>query len=67
MHGVFLHILADTLGSVVVIISAIVIWVTEEPRKLNPNKYKLVDYVDPTLSVIMVVLITCSAWPLRGC
>lgn len=64
MHGVFLHILADTLGSVIVIISASVIWATEEQRKSNPNTYKFVDYVDPLLSVIMVFLIILSAWPL---
>lgn len=55
MHGVFLHVLADALGSVVVIISALVIWLTEWEYKL---------YVDPALSVAMVCLIMWSTWPL---
>jgi zinc transporter 1 len=55
MQGVFLHVLADALGSVVVIISALVIWLTEWEYKL---------YVDPALSVAMVCLIMWSTWPL---
>ncbi|XP_046646955.1 zinc/cadmium resistance protein-like isoform X4 [Daphnia pulicaria] len=55
MHGVFLHVLADALGSVVVIVSALVIWLTEWEYKL---------YVDPALSVAMVCLIMWSTWPL---
>ena len=30
MRGVFLHVLGDALGSVIVIISALVIWLTDE-------------------------------------
>lgn len=56
MRGVFLHVLADALGSVVVIISALVIWLTDW-------RYKM--YVDPALSVAMVCLIMFSTWPLR--
>lgn len=55
MRGVFLHILADALGSVIVIISALVIWMTDWEYKF---------YVDPSLSVVMVVLIMKSTWPL---
>lgn len=55
MRGVFLHILADALGSVIVIISALVIWQTDWEYKY---------YVDPSLSVVMVVLIVRSTWPL---
>ena len=34
MHGVFLHVLADALGSVVVIISALIIkFVPHDPRR----------------------------------
>ncbi|CAL8095241.1 unnamed protein product [Orchesella dallaii] len=55
IHGVFLHILADALGSVVVIISALVIWLTD---------WKYNDYIDPLLSVILVLLISYSTWPL---
>lgn len=56
MRGVFLHVLADALGSIVVIISALVIWLTEWEYKM---------YVDPALSVAMVCLIFWSTWPLR--
>ncbi|XP_015923668.1 proton-coupled zinc antiporter SLC30A1 [Parasteatoda tepidariorum] len=55
MHGVFLHILADALGSVIVIISALLVWLTE---------WQYINYIDPALSVIMVCLIVYSTWPL---
>ncbi|XP_076312002.1 uncharacterized protein LOC143225825 isoform X1 [Tachypleus tridentatus] len=55
MKGVFLHVLADALGSVIVIISALIIWLTEW-------KYRF--YVDPALSVVMVCLIMASTCPL---
>ncbi|XP_015908890.1 proton-coupled zinc antiporter SLC30A1 [Parasteatoda tepidariorum] len=55
MRGVFLHVLADALGSVIVIISALVIWLTDW-------KYRF--YVDPALSIFMVMLIMRSTWPL---
>ena len=40
MRGVWLHVMADALGSVVVIISALVMWLTEwEYKKLvDPGK-----------------------------
>lgn len=53
--GVFLHVMADALGSVVVLISAAVIWLTEW-------KYK--DYLDPVLSLFIVVIICATTWPL---
>lgn len=55
IKGVFLHVMADALGSVVVLISASVIWLTDW-------KYK--DYLDPVLSLVIVVLICGSTWPL---
>lgn len=55
MHGVFLHVMADALGSVTVMISAIVALYTDGVMKY---------YIDPTLSVIMVCLILKSTWPL---
>ena len=48
MKGVFIHALADALRSVVVIISALIIW-------LSDWEYKM--YVDPYLSVALVGLI----------
>ena len=57
MHGVFLHVLADALGSVVVIISALIIkFVPHDPAD---RKHWTV-YIDPTLSVIIVVIISIS-------
>ena len=55
IQGVFLHVLADALGSVVVLISASVIWLTEWEYK---------DYLDPVLSLVIVLLICASTWPL---
>lgn len=61
MHGVFLHVLADALGSVVVIISALLIkFVPHDPE----NKKHWTIYIDPTLSVIIVIIITISTIPL---
>lgn len=61
MHGVFLHILADALGSVVVIVSSLIIKFT--PHTTDDHKHWTV-YVDPALSLIMVILITASSIPL---
>ncbi|UYV76373.1 SLC30A1 [Cordylochernes scorpioides] len=55
MRGVFLHVLADALGSVIVIISALIIW-------LSDWQYKY--YVDPALSIMMVCIIMRTTWPL---
>jgi len=55
MRGVFLHVLADALGSVIVCISASIILFTN---------WSLKCYIDPLLSIIMVSLITYSTWPL---
>jgi solute carrier family 30 (zinc transporter), member 1 len=61
MHGVFLHILADALGSVVVIISSLIIKFV--PHDTDDHKHWTV-YVDPTLSLIIVIIITISSIPL---
>lgn len=55
MRGVFLHVLADALGSVIVIASASVVYLT---------KWHYRFYLDPALSLILVVLILRSVWPL---
>ena len=61
MHGVFLHVLADALGSVVVIISALIIkFVPHDP---NDVKHWTV-YIDPSLSVIIVIIISISSFRL---
>ena len=47
--------MADALGSVVVLISAAVI-------KYSNWEYR--DYIDPLLSLVIVILICVSTWPL---
>ncbi|XP_071633063.1 proton-coupled zinc antiporter SLC30A1 isoform X1 [Temnothorax longispinosus] len=55
MRGVFLHVLSDALGSVIVIASALIVWLT---------KWKYRFYIDPALSLLLVILILRSVWPL---
>ena len=55
MRGVFLHVLGDALGSVVVIISGLIIWLTNGEWRF---------YVDPAMSLIIVVIITATTIPL---
>lgn len=55
MRGVFLHVLGDALGSVIVIISALVIKFAE-----GDWRYK----VDPAMSMIMVIIILSTTIPL---
>jgi len=55
IKGVFLHVMADALGSVVVMISASVIWLTD---------WEYEDYLDPVLSLVIVVIICVTTWPL---
>lgn len=55
MRGVFLHVLADALGSIIVIISALIVQYTEWEYNI---------YVDPALSIIMVIIIGHSTLPL---
>ncbi|XP_071537905.1 proton-coupled zinc antiporter SLC30A1 isoform X2 [Panulirus ornatus] len=55
MRGVFLHVLSDAMGSVIVIISALVVWLTNWEYSM---------YIDPALSLCLVTLITLSTWPL---
>lgn len=55
MRGAFLHVLSDALGSVIVVISALVVWLTEWEYRY---------YLDPALSIVLVALILHSVWPL---
>lgn len=61
MHGVFLHVLADALGSIVVMISALIIKFV--PHDQNDQKHWTV-YIDPLLSIIIVIIISISTVPL---
>lgn len=79
MRGAFLHVLSDALGSVIVIISALVggqqliavgfrvskmflVSFTFQTVWLTEWEYK--EYLDPALSIVLVVLILHSVWPL---
>ncbi|KAH8300529.1 hypothetical protein KR018_011836 [Drosophila ironensis] len=55
MRGAFLHVLSDALGSIIVVISALVVWLT---------KWEYRFYMDPALSILLVILILHSVWPL---
>jgi zinc transporter 1 len=55
MRGVFLHVMGDALGNIGVIASALFIWLTD---------YSWRFYTDPGISLIITVIILCSAIPL---
>lgn len=55
MRGVYLHVLGDALGSVIVIISALII-------KFASGHWT--NYVDPGMSILMVFLILKTSIPL---
>lgn len=61
MRGVFLHVMADALGSVVVIISAIIIWQTDWEYKyyVDPGR----NFVIPKLPIFAYIII--FIWSLR--
>ena len=61
MKAVFLHVLADALGSVIVIISALL---NIYQHNLGIEE-KYIVYIDPVLSLILIVLILASTLPLR--
>ncbi|KAG0268910.1 hypothetical protein DFQ27_005350 [Actinomortierella ambigua] len=55
MHGIFLHVLGDALGSVGVIIAALVMLYAKGEWRY---------YVDPFMSLVIVAIITYSSIPL---
>ncbi|KAL5000162.1 cation efflux protein [Aspergillus recurvatus] len=55
MRGVFLHVMGDALGNIGVILSALVIWLTD---------YSWRFYVDPGISLVITLIILASAIPL---
>ncbi|OCK75135.1 cation efflux protein [Lepidopterella palustris CBS 459.81] len=55
MRGVFLHVMGDALGNIGVIASALIIWLTDFWWRF---------YSDPLISLIITVIILCSAVPL---
>ncbi|XDA81498.1 hypothetical protein R6Z07F_011428 [Ovis aries] len=61
IRGVLLHVMGDALGSVVVVITAIIFYVLPLKRE-DPCNWQC--YIDPSLTVIMVIIILSSAFPL---
>lgn len=61
LHGVFLNALGDSLGSVAVIISGLIIKFVP-PRNNSHVRWKL--YIDPILSLIIAGIIVTSTLPL---
>ena len=55
INGVYLHILGDALGSVIVMVSALIILLAHGTWTL---------YVDPVMSIIMVLIILKTSIPL---
>ncbi|KAF2186964.1 zinc homeostasis factor 1 [Zopfia rhizophila CBS 207.26] len=55
MRGVFLHVMGDALGNIGVIASALIIWLTN---------YSWRFYSDPLISLVITIIILCSAIPL---
>lgn len=55
MNGMILHVLGDALGNVGVIITALVIWLTDWPGRF---------YADPAVSLFITLIILRSALPL---
>ena len=55
LHGVFLHVLGDAIGSVAVVVSALLSHFIEQDW---------VKYADPALSLFLACIIAKSSWPL---
>ncbi|XP_057171406.1 calcium/manganese antiporter SLC30A10 isoform X1 [Ursus arctos] len=61
IRGVLLHVMGDALGSVVVVITAIIFYVRPLQREDQCNWQC---YIDPSLTIVMVIIILSSAFPL---
>lgn len=55
MRAVLIHVAGDAMGSIGVIISGLIIWLTHSKHRF---------YADPALSIAITILIMCSAVPL---
>lgn len=55
MNAMVLHVIGDALGNVGVIVTALVIWLAESPRRF---------YADPAVSLFITLIILRSAIPL---
>ncbi|XP_041107444.1 zinc transporter 10-like [Polyodon spathula] len=61
IRGVLLHVMGDALGSVVVVVAASIFYALPLPPD-TPCNWQC--YVDPSLTIIMVIIILSSAFPL---
>ncbi|XP_077195818.1 calcium/manganese antiporter SLC30A10 isoform X2 [Paroedura picta] len=61
IRGVLLHVMGDALGSVVVVVAASIFYVLPLDEN-TPCNWQC--YIDPSLTVIMVIIILSSAFPL---
>lgn len=61
IRGVLLHVMGDALGSVIVVVTAIIFYV-RPLRHEDPCNWQC--YIDPSLTVVMVIIILSSAFPL---
>lgn len=61
IRGVLLHVMGDALGSVVVVVAAVIFYVRPLPADAKCNWQC---YIDPSLTVVMVAIILFSAFPL---
>ncbi|NXS18274.1 ZNT10 protein, partial [Mystacornis crossleyi] len=60
IRGVLLHVMGDALGSVVVVVTATIFYV----RPLGDASCNWQCYIDPSLTIVMVLIILSSAFPL---
>ncbi|XP_030050504.1 zinc transporter 10 [Microcaecilia unicolor] len=60
IRGVLLHVMGDALGSVVVVIAATIFYV----KPLEGTECTWQCYIDPSLTVLMVIIVLSSAFPL---
>ncbi|XP_055000289.1 zinc transporter 10 isoform X2 [Sorex araneus] len=61
IRGVLLHVMGDALGSVVVVVTAVIFYVLPL-KKEDPCNWQC--YIDPSLTIVMVIIILSSAFPL---
>ncbi|KAM5238834.1 calcium/manganese antiporter SLC30A10 [Ctenodactylus gundi] len=61
IRGVLLHVMGDALGSVVVVITAVIFYVLPLESG-DPCNWQC--YIDPSLTIVMVLIILSSAFPL---
>ncbi|XP_073409434.1 calcium/manganese antiporter SLC30A10 isoform X1 [Dendrobates tinctorius] len=61
IRGVLLHVMGDALGSVVVVVAAVIFYVRPLSTAAECNWQC---YIDPSLTVVMVAIILFSAFPL---